>query len=322
MVAVSNHELDDRIPELLDRIDLVALVQEFAGPPRFSAGRATFRCPSPSHNDHHPSFTVDHRRWRCWSTCDARGDALDLLVWLEGCTMAEAIERLAERCGLGRSPAPAKRSRGIPTSDAKAILGRFLDERQWSQETADVLGLRVVKDGRGGARVRFPFRLDGKVAYHQDRSVRDARPKWLSPKGGMPILYEADRLARASDVGEVVLVEGVSDAVALVEVFKNPAVVGVPGAGALQERWAPAFTGLQVFVLGDNDSSGAKLRMSADRLLTPVASAVVQVFVPEEHHDVDDWRRACSRERFALELEASCAAALAYGSTRPNTSRR
>jgi 5S rRNA maturation endonuclease (ribonuclease M5) len=134
----------------------------------------------------------------------------------------------------------------------------------------------------------------------------------------VPILYEADRLARASEVGEVLLVEGVSDAVALVEVFENPSVLGVPGAGGLQERWAPAFTGLRVFVLADNDSSGGKLRLSADRVLTGVASAVVQVFVPEEHHDVDDWRRACdSPERFGRELAASCAAALAYGPVDP-----
>ncbi len=318
----STQLLDDRIPEILERVDLVALVHEFAGVPRFSGGRATFSCPSPSHEDRHPSFTADARRWRCWSACGASGDALDLLVWLEGCTMSEAIERLAHRCGLRRSPAPMRPSRGIPTSDARAILGRFLDERQWSQETADVLGLRVVTDGRGGTRIRFPFRLNGKVAYHQDRALRNARPKWLSPKGGVPILYEADRLARASEVGEVLLVEGVSDAVALVEAFENPAVVGVPGAGGLQERWAPAFGGLRAFVVGDNDRSGAQLRMSADRLLTGVASAVVQVFVPEEHHDVDDWRRACdSRERFGQELEASCAAARAYGLTQPNTSR-
>jgi DNA primase len=308
---MSGDALDDRIPVLLERIDLVGLVQEFAGPPRFSRGRATFRCPSPSHDDHRPSFTVDAGRWRCWSACNTGGDALDLLVWLDGCTLAEAIERLAQRCGLRRSP--CQRPGKVPTRDAAAILDRFLTQRRWSRATADVLGLRVVTDGRGGTRIRFPFRLNGEEVFHQDRALGDARPKWLSPKGGKPTLYEADRLARAGEVGEVVVVEGVSDVVALVEVFENAAVVGVPGAGGLKGQWAPAFSGLRTFVVADNDAAGAKLRTSVDKVLSGVAAGVVHVFVPDEHHDLDDWRRACnSPERFDVELRATCDAALAY----------
>jgi DNA primase len=313
---MSGEDLDDRIPLLLERINLVELVQEFAGPPQVSGARATFRCPSPSHDDRRPSFTVDAGRWRCWSACNTGGDALDLVVWLDGCTMAEAIERLAQRCGLRRSP--CQRTGKVPTRDAAAILHRFLSQRQWSPATADVLGLRVVTDGRGGTRIRFPFRLNGEEVFHQDRALGDARPKWLSPKGGTPVLYEADRLARAGEVGEVVLVEGVSDVVALVEVFENPAVIGVPGAGGLKDQWAPAFTGLRAFVVADNDTAGAKLRTSVDKALSGVAAAVAHVFVPEEHHDLDDWRCACnSAERFAAELNASCDAALAYGPVDP-----
>src|SRR5438309_533629 len=89
---------DERITDLLARIDLEVLVEGYAGAPRRRGGATTtFHCPHPAHDDRRPSFTVsrsgDRQRFRCWSACGVTGDAIDLLKWLEGCTTSEAIDR-------------------------------------------------------------------------------------------------------------------------------------------------------------------------------------------------------------------------------------
>jgi hypothetical protein len=68
--------LDDRIPELLSRVDLDALVARLGGvEPRRSGDRVLYHCPAPGHDDHHPSFDTygrpggSARRWACRSQC-------------------------------------------------------------------------------------------------------------------------------------------------------------------------------------------------------------------------------------------------------------
>ncbi len=78
-------QLDDRIPALLERVDLLAEVERRAGPPaRVSGETSTFRCPHPDHPDETPSFSVKGERWRCWSACNQGGDIIDLLVRMSG----------------------------------------------------------------------------------------------------------------------------------------------------------------------------------------------------------------------------------------------
>ena len=92
----------DRIPEVLARTDLRALVSEVAGPAvRVSGSTARYHCPNPHHPDAHPSFAVKGERWRCWSQCDAWGNAIDLVMFVGWAkTKAEAIELLARRVGI------------------------------------------------------------------------------------------------------------------------------------------------------------------------------------------------------------------------------
>jgi hypothetical protein len=233
--------LDDRIERALERIDLVALVGEFAGTPTRATARAvTFRCPHPAHPDDHPSFTVEGRRWRCWSQCDAGGDAIDLFVWLKGYSKREAIEELAERVGLAR-----RESRPRPEG-CERLLTRFLEQRQWEQGVVAGLGAHVVLDSYGRPRLRFPFRLAGEGVYHQDRALQGQQLKWVSPQGAIPCPYEPDRMGRALQVGAVVIAEGIADVVALVHAFEDPAVIGLPDSGVLKRQWVPAFRGMSV----------------------------------------------------------------------------
>jgi hypothetical protein len=288
---------DDRIPEMLARLDLVELVGRLGGvEAKRSGGTVTFHCPAPGHEDRTPSFTVKGDRWKCWSVCAAGGDAIDLVVWLKGCSTAEAIEELAIGAGLERRP----------ERPASPSVAKWCAQRGWGAHVIDELGLTLVEDAFGRPRIRFPFRLDGTVPYYQDRAVESTvRIKWLSRKGSKPIAYEADRLRLAHDRGHVFVLEGVTDVAALVDVYSSPAAVGIPGVDAWRGSWAPAFQGLGVFVVGDNDPAGMTFRARLTADLQGVARAVWNVEVPEPFTDVAEWRRGLDPEEFDDQLMAA-----------------
>jgi DNA primase len=303
--------LGDRIPELLDRVDLVELVARLGGIEAKRSGMGvTFHCPHPGHEDRSPSFVVKDGRWNCWSACARGGDALDLVTWLKGLTTAEAIEELAAGVGLGRPPA-AERPTAAPSSALdREILSRWCAGRGWGAHVIAELGLSAVADKFGRRRIRFPFRLEGQTPYFQDRAVEEgARRKWLSPAGSAPVLYEADRLRLAEDRGQVFIAEGVTDVVALVDTYSSPAVVGIPGVSAWRSQWAQAFVGLEVWILADNDEAGGQLRLRLSGDLAGVVRAVWQVLVPEEHNDVSAWRQGLDPEAFDLQLMAAVGSA-------------
>ena len=295
---------DNRIPEILKRVDLDALVARHGGrEARQSGGRTYFHCPGPGHDDQHPSFDTyapsngGPRRWACRSVCGQGGDAIDLLVWLTGCTKGEAIEELAASVGLERRQ---------PERVQTPALGDWCARRGWGPWVIEELGLTVVEDAFGRARIRFPFRLGGQVPYHQDRAFDDdARIRWLSPKGGKPIPYEADRMRLARERGHVFVVEGVTDVAALIDVYTSPAVVGIPGSNAWDRSWAKAFQGLSVFVVADNDSAGQAFRDRLAKDLRPVAEAVRQVRIPPEFNDIAAWRKGLDAEEFDAGLMAA-----------------
>jgi DNA primase len=270
----------DRIPHILAAVDLEAEVSRRARP----AGRpGLFYCPG--HDDQRPSFTVKKGRFDCYP-CAQHGDIIDLLVWLDGITKAEAIERLAEQCGI--VAAPQRHNRPTPPTDAE-ILAAFLESRGWGWALAAELDLRVVSDKRGQARVRFPFRHRGKTVYHADRATVPGALKWLNATGAVPCPYEVDRLEKAQESGAVVLVEGITDTAAIVNAYADPAVVGIPGVGGLKDSWAPAFADLSVYVIADRDEAGERLRSAADTILGPVAAGVAHIRVPEPYGDVAEW---------------------------------
>lgn len=313
----------DRIPELLARLDVHELVVRLGGVESNRPG--TYHCPHPRHEDRTPSFTVRDGRWKCWSVCATGGDAIDLLVWLNGQTKAEAIDELAAMVGLDRhefraafgtqvlnggSPATSKVPTG--TSDTHRLV-QWCAGRGWGPHVVEALELSVVADDYGRPRTRFPFRLAGAVPYHQDRAMGDAVTlRWLSPKGARPIPYEADRMGLADDRGHVFIVEGVTDVAALVDVYTAPAVVGVPGVEAWRQTWAAAFRGLDVYVIADNDKAGGTFRSKLTADLSPVVRGVWHVLVPESHSDVASWRRHLDPGRFDDEMMAAVEASAGH----------
>lgn len=60
------------------------------------AGRAL----CPFHNDHRPSMSFKHGRFRCWA-CGANGDSIDLTARVLGLTLVETLGRMNADFGLG-----------------------------------------------------------------------------------------------------------------------------------------------------------------------------------------------------------------------------
>ena len=88
--------------EVLARVDLRALLDEFCGPAHGAGAGARWHCPVPDHDDVRPSVSVrvDRRgvdRWRCWSLGHG-GTAIDVLYHVHNLSYRDAIAHLADRC--------------------------------------------------------------------------------------------------------------------------------------------------------------------------------------------------------------------------------
>jgi hypothetical protein len=300
-----SHAPREPLAALVARIDLAALVEQYAGPGRRSGKVLTFSCPNPAHADRHPSFTVDthSNRARCWSQCDFSGDALDLVRWLEGLDVPQAAARLRAHLGECESPAPITRKakpapvttqRRAPLStlpgetvpdEVKARhLARYCEFRRWPLSVVEAFGLDVVRDKSGALRVRHSYfapTASGEwvAAWAQDRGPAAARAKWLSTPGAPALPYNLASLER-DDLWAVVITEGPADAITAalaLESVEGVGVIGVPGAHSWQMAWARLTFGLRVVIVRDNDLAGEKF---AERIAATLPGSAFVVTPP------------------------------------------
>lgn len=296
----SRHVPRESIAELVARVDMCSLVEQYAGPGRANGRTVTFSCPHPTHPDRNPSFTVDLNtgRARCWSRCDFSGDALDLVRWLDGLDVAEGLRRLRSFLGeWEHSPAPLtprkvstpprtqRRGRisldaasGVSPETRERTLRGYCHERGWPRSVADTFGLDVVRDTSGAIRVRHHFHAptssgEWVSTWYQDRKVPlrgeapSSAPKWLSTPGAAAYPYNL-RSLESDFLDAVVITEGPADCITAslaLEGFPGVAVIGVPGANAWREEWAPLVEGLRVIICRDNDEGGARFLDSVSR---------------------------------------------------------
>jgi hypothetical protein len=325
------------IAALKERADIVAEVADRTGPGKYAGAIVTFSCPNPSHADRKPSFTVNSStgRFRCWSQCDKGGDVIELVQWLDGRNLQDAIAYLAGRYGLSpdtsyrapvrKGPPPPAAPRVVtqaadtcrPHPDpevAARIMAGFLAGRGWTAEVAAEVGLSVVLDLAGRPRVRFPFYREGVALLWQDRAVLDGQtPKWLTPAGAVLYPHGLDVLDRFGpniatcppcpivQAPAVWVVEGPADAVTLRSLWPDLAAIGLPGTKSWQAHYADALAGLPVVIVTDNDPAGQALREQVTADLRP-KSLPINVVVPEPYNDLGEWYLATGWERFAAEL--------------------
>lgn len=305
--GISSHT--ETLADLIGRIDLNELVAEAAGPGRHRGEMVTYSCPSPTHSDSTPSFTVKaingRQRYKCYG-CDASGDALAYVEWHHGLDTTEAIRYLRARAGGGyqstppravsrATPAPTKRTpppprtppipTGTPSLDemGREILTAYATWRGWPVEVAEAHGLHVVTVGNG-VYVRHPFYIptaNGPVMFGwQDRARgRTPSPKWKAPPGWPLPLWGACSLVTA-ELPAVVICEGPADGITATYALANyagVAVVAVPGTSTWRPEWSPLFDGLHVVTALDPDEAGdgltEKIRTDLDGIAASVTPA-------------------------------------------------
>lgn len=282
-LATQSHSRDS-LSDLVHRVDLVALVERYAGQGRRTGHMVLFSCPNPAHPDTHPSFSVSTgkdglSRWKCFSQCNAHGDALDLVKWLTGATTAEAARTLREFLGdrTEHTPRPrattrrAKAFRALPqhnttlnsSPQAEALLEKYLASRAWPREVVEEFGLCVVTDSHGAPRIRHPYFTPNKerVLWWQDRGTKQSKTKWLSPSGSSSTLYNLPSLTN-NKLEVVFLCEGPADTITAANALRGVhrvAVVGIPGASAWKHEYRVLFDSVRVVIATDNDKAGEQL---------------------------------------------------------------
>jgi DNA primase len=97
---------DDKVAEIRERNDIVALIGEYVALKRVGA---SFRGLCPFHSEKTPSFYVHPARqfFHCFG-CQASGDVIQFVMQLEGRTFPEALRTLAARAGIELSELDAR----------------------------------------------------------------------------------------------------------------------------------------------------------------------------------------------------------------------
>jgi len=286
------------IPSLTDLVaqtDLNALVQRYTTAARVTGNQTLYHCPNPAHPDRHPSFSVITNRSgkqvaRCFSQCAWHGDAIEFLKWIDNLSTAEAAKKLREFLGLSVSqtfssatstpskrllsvsPRPQDSTQRLTGEHSDRFLSAYLRSRGWPQSVAQTFGLEVVIDEKKEARIRHPYLVPHEhgtwvAGYWQDRGNKNAEPKWLSPRGSSPVLFNLKSL-EVAHLEAVVICEGAPDTITAslaLEGCTCVAVVGVPGVNAWQPSWAQLFNGLRIVIAADNDNAGRALEEAIRR---------------------------------------------------------
>jgi len=100
---------DEKLQELRDRVDLVAVVQRRV--PLKKSGH-DWKGLCPFHGEKTPSFYVvpDKRMFHCFG-CGVSGDAIKFVMQVEGRSFREAVEQLANEAGVDLTPADPEEAR-------------------------------------------------------------------------------------------------------------------------------------------------------------------------------------------------------------------
>lgn len=297
-----NHAPREPLADLVRRVDLAALVEQYSGPGKRSGASVLFSCPNPAHPDSHPSFEVNTRtgRARCYSQCGFSGDALDLVKWLEGLDTGRAAERLRAHLGEWESPAPITRktpaapvrrerraplaaplSGNVPEEVKARYLARYCAGRGWPLSVVETFGLEVVLDTAGALRVRHNYFAptdsgEWVAVWAQDRATGASGAKWLSTSGVAALPYNL-RSLEADALEAVVITEGPADAITAalaLESVERVAVIGIPGANGWRPEWAELVEGLSVIICRDDDTAGAKFARNVAGTLSSGALVV------------------------------------------------
>src|SRR5207248_2355802 len=140
---------DEKLQELRDRVDLVAVVQRRV--PLKKSGR-DWKGLCPFHGEKASSFYVvpDRKRFRCFG-CGVSGDAIKFVMQMEGRSFRDAVEQLAGEAGVDLTPPDPEEAR---RSARRAALGEvnekactFYERVLWEHPKGEVARDHLRKRG-------------------------------------------------------------------------------------------------------------------------------------------------------------------------------
>jgi DNA primase len=140
---------DDKLQELRDRVDLIAVVQRRV--PLKKSGH-DWKGLCPFHGEKTPSFYVvpDKKMFHCFG-CGASGDAIKFVMQLEGRSFREAVEELAGDAGVDLTPPDpeeAKRSqRRAQLAEVNEKACTFYERVLWEHPKGEVAREHLRKRG-------------------------------------------------------------------------------------------------------------------------------------------------------------------------------
>lgn len=267
---------------LRDRLDLAELAGQYTEL-RPSGKSHVGRCPHPEHEDKNPSFHVyPDRRFYCFG-CGWHGDVTDLWAAVSG-----------SEPGIGAALTLAREYEiELPAVDEKArkhIEARRQKEAEYMWE-AKKLHQTLAQHPKATAywekrgfgeelRQRFllgaddevpviPFWNRGRVQSLIRRNMKD-EPKYILQNAEEFVSGYRPLFIPGSAYGEVLLVEGYVDALALVALGYSAIAIGGTHANKQQMEQLRRVPG-HIYILPDNDDRGDKAAKALARELYPKA---------------------------------------------------
>lgn len=264
-------------------------------------------CPLPTHGSEQSrqSFSVDTAKnvWACHSAscCKVRqgrvgGNILDLVAWLEGCSIRDAALRLQDR-GYGWQTGSnvteyQLASKGGAASHSLDPMPRltfslrlqwhpYLNQRAVHPSTAAWFGIGYYA-GSGFLRHRMVFPIhdgEGQLVAYAGRSIDGSEPRYLFPAGfrKSQVVFNLHR-AVAESVGCAIVVEGFFDCLRVHEAgYRNVvALMGVSLSELQEQLLRERFPQLVLMLDGDEVGQRASQQLAA-RLRGKVSLYMVEV---------------------------------------------
>jgi hypothetical protein len=174
-------------PSVRDRIDLAVVTTSLLGPAPGRRGERGRRLwwPCPFHQDNNPSFCVAPGKawWRCYG-CGERGDAVALVMKLEGLTFPKAVSFLfGDTNRLGK---PKPRTKPASCSEPRSHFQAASPSQGMAPEAALTLveaAAARLWTPEGGAGLAY---LTGPRRCLKPETIRAARLGWTPRADGVP----------------------------------------------------------------------------------------------------------------------------------------
>ena len=282
--------------------DIVELIGQYV---TLKKNGASFFGLCPFHSEDTPSFSVnpETHKYHCFG-CSEHGDAIDFVMFMDGLTFVEAVNRLA-----GAIPASGKPQAIRPPQPPKTVWTAIIPVPPDAPDPPE----KHFKCGAPSA--RWPYRVNGELWFYACRFDLPNGSKQVWPLSycetsggkkrtwrwkGVPAprpLYNLDSLATMPDKN-VLIVEGEKCADAGQAILTTMPVVSWCGGrdGVRHANWKP-LKNRKVLLWPDNDNPGREAVREIAELLSGIASEIKFIAVPKDMPDKWDiadetWERA------------------------------